>query len=136
MSYDPNVNYNGNFFESRILPDPSCSSFTEPLTDGTSTWIDVTTDPPKRGSGYQPQGNFAPHGPETIEMAPEGEGPLITSLEEAKSMGNEGSSGYFSTVMGHNIDLSGLRNCSQPALQSRSRKALSLILIRSMSALE
>ena len=105
LSHDFDFSYSGNALESWILPDSSCSPFT-PFINGTSTGMNVTTGP-ENGSGYQPLGPFVSHELDTIEMALNGEGTLVTILEEPESVGNEDSSESFSTVLGHNKDLSG-----------------------------
>lgn len=106
LSHDPGASYNSNKLESMLLPDQFHSPFTEPLVDGTSTWIDSNTDP-ENGSGYQPLGAFASPGFEAIEIAPKAEGTLVTSLEEATSVGSEDTSEFWSTLIDHNKDSSG-----------------------------
>ncbi|CZR60109.1 uncharacterized protein PAC_10004 [Phialocephala subalpina] len=124
VSHDPNFSYSGNLFESWILPDSNCSPFPELLTENTSTWIDTTTVP-QNGNEYQPTESFAPQLPETAEIAPKGEGTLVIGLEEARLMGNEDASGYFSKVASHNKDLQGLHNSSsQPALSEPAKRSL------------
>jgi hypothetical protein len=105
LSHDFDFSYSGSSLESWILPDSSCSPFT-PFIDGTSTRIDVTTGLEK-DSGHQPLGSFVSYEPDTIEMAPNGEGTLVTNLEEPESMGNGDTSESFSAVMGYNKDLPG-----------------------------
>jgi hypothetical protein len=106
LSHDPSASYNSNMLESMLLPDQFYSPFTEPLVDGTSTWIDSHTDI-KNSSGYQPLGPFASRGFEAIEIAPKTEGSLVTSLEEANSVGSEDTSEFLSTMIDHNKDSSG-----------------------------
>jgi len=117
LSHNPSASYNSNMFESMLLPDQFYSPFTEPLVDGTSTWIDSNTNP-ENGSGCQPLGSFASHGLESTEIAPKTEGTLVISPEEAKSVDGEETSEFLSTVMDHNKDSSGKSIRKQALIQN------------------